>query len=78
MLVLRRRRPGAPRPFRTPGYPFVPLVFLAGTLIGLVAIVWGELDQAVPNYAPVLGLLLAAAGFPVYALWRRGSAPRAA
>ena len=78
VLVLRRRRPEAPRPFRTPGYPFVPLVFLAGTLIGLVAIVWGELDQAAPNYAPVLGLLLAAAGFPVYHAWRRVSLPRAA
>jgi amino acid transporter len=73
VLVLRRLRPEAPRPFRTPGYPFVPLVFLVGTLVGLVAIVWGELDQAVPNYAPVLGLLLAAAGFPVYYAWRRRS-----
>jgi basic amino acid/polyamine antiporter, APA family len=78
VIVLRRRRPQAPRPFRTPGYPFVPLVFLAGTLVGLVAIVWGEIDQATPNYAPVFGLLLAAAGFPVYHAWKRGSLPRAA
>jgi APA family basic amino acid/polyamine antiporter len=75
VLVLRRLRPDAPRPFRTPGYPLVPLVFLAGTVIGLVAIVWGEIDQPTPNYAPVLGLLLALAGFPVYALWRRRAAP---
>ena len=66
-----RRRPDAPRPFRTPGYPLVPLVFLVGTLAGLVAIVWGEIDRPVPNYAPLWGLLLAAAGFPVYAVWRR-------
>jgi len=71
VLVLRRRRPDATRPFRTPGYPWVPLVFLAGTLAGLVAIVWGEVDQAVPNYSPLAGLLLAAAGFPVYGAWRR-------
>jgi APA family basic amino acid/polyamine antiporter len=71
VFVLRRTRPAAPRPFRTPGYPLVPLVFLVGTLAGLVAIVGGEIDQAVPNYAPVFGLLLAAAGFPVYALWSR-------
>jgi amino acid transporter len=77
VLVLRRRRPDAPRPFRTPGYPFVPLVFLVGTIVGLVAIVWGEVGQAVPNHAPLLGLLLAGAGFPVYAVWRR-SASRAA
>ncbi len=71
VIVLRRRRPEAPRPFRTPGYPLVPLVFLVGAFVGLVAIVWGEIDQATPNYAPVIGLLLAAAGLPVYALWRR-------
>jgi basic amino acid/polyamine antiporter, APA family len=71
VLVLRRRRPEAPRPFRTPGYPWVPLVFLAGTLAGLLAIVWGEIDQALPNYSPLVGLLIAAGGFPVYLAWRR-------
>ena len=71
VFVLRRRRPEAPRPFRTPGYPLVPAVFLLGTLAGLGAIVWGEIDQPIPNYSPVWGLLLSLAGFPAYALWRR-------
>ena len=48
----------------------MPLVFLVGTLAGLVAIVWGEVGRPVPNYAPLWGLLLAAAGFPVYRAWR--------
>jgi amino acid transporter len=78
VYVLRRRRPDAARPFRTPGYPLVPAVFLAGTLAGLGSIVWGEIDQAVPNYSPVWGLLLAAAGLPAYALWRRRSRPAGA
>jgi basic amino acid/polyamine antiporter, APA family len=72
VLVLRRRWPDAARPFRTPGYPWVPLVFIVGTVAGLAAIVAGEVTQAVPNYSPLVGLLIAAAGFPVYALWRRG------
>jgi APA family basic amino acid/polyamine antiporter len=71
VLVLRRQAPDAPRPFRTPAYPWVPLLFLAGTSAGLVAIVWGEVDQVVPNYSPLWGLFIAAAGFPAYALWRR-------
>jgi APA family basic amino acid/polyamine antiporter len=29
VLVLRRRRPDAPRPFRVPGYPVTPLLFVA-------------------------------------------------
>jgi amino acid transporter len=76
VLVLRRRMPDAPRPFRTPGYPWVPLLFLAGTVLGLGAIVLGEIDQPAPNYSPLWGLLIAGAGFPVYAAWRRlASAP---
>jgi amino acid transporter len=75
VVVLRWRLPHAPRPFRTPGYPWVPLLFLAATSVGLVAIVRAELARAVPNYSPVMGLLIAAAGFPVYYVWRRLAGP---
>jgi APA family basic amino acid/polyamine antiporter len=71
LFVLRRTMPNALRPFRTPGYPWVPVAFLVGTLAGLIAIVWGEIDQATPNYSPIWGLLVSAAGFPAYRLWRR-------
>lgn len=69
VLVLRRKMPEAERPFRTPWYPLVPLVFLVGTALGLGAIVWGEWIGG--NRSPVWGLLLSLAGFPVYWLWRR-------
>jgi basic amino acid/polyamine antiporter, APA family len=71
VIVLRRTMPDAARPFRTPLYPWVPLVFLLGTAAGLLAIVQGEISRPVPNYAPLWGLVIAAAGFPVYAVWRR-------
>ena len=32
VIVLRKRHPDAPRPFRVPGYPFTPLVFFASCL----------------------------------------------
>jgi APA family basic amino acid/polyamine antiporter len=70
VIILRRRMPKAPRPFRTPAYPWIPLVFILGTLAGLVAIVAGEVGRAIPNYAPLWGLVLAAAGFPAYRAWR--------
>jgi APA family basic amino acid/polyamine antiporter len=75
VIVLRWRRPDAPRPFRTPGYPWTPLVFIVGTLAGLGAIVAGEVALPTPNYSPLWGLLIAAAGLPVYAIWRRRAAP---
>jgi basic amino acid/polyamine antiporter, APA family len=70
VLVLRIRQPDAARPFRTPGYPVVPLLFIAGTLVGLVAIVRGEIVQPVPNYSPLWGLVIAACGWPAYRIWR--------
>jgi APA family basic amino acid/polyamine antiporter len=73
VYILRRRRPDLPRPFRTPGYPLVPAIYLVGT---------GVLVAAVIKERPVVSsvsLLSIAAGVPVYYLWgvfapRRGIA----
>jgi len=69
VFVLRRKMAKSPRPFRTPAYPWVPLVFVIGTIVGLSAIVWGQIQ--VGNYSPLYGLAIAAAGFPVHHLWKR-------
>lgn len=76
VFVLRRKQPDLERPFRTPGYPLVPLLFLVGTVLGLGAIVWGQVSKG--DRSSVWGLLISLAGFPVYYLWKRlkgGSAP---
>ena len=69
VFVLRRKMAEAPRPFRTPGYPWVPLFFVFGTVVGLSAIVWGQIQ--VGNFSPIYGLGIAAAGCPVHQLWKR-------
>jgi basic amino acid/polyamine antiporter, APA family len=69
VFVLRRKMADAPRPFRTPAYPWVPLFFVLGTVVGLSAIVWGQIQ--VGNFSPIYGLCIAAAGFPVHHLWKR-------
>lgn len=69
VFVLRRKMADAPRPFRTPAYPWVPLVFVLGTVAGVTAIVWGEIQAR--NYSPIYGLCIAAAGFPVHQIWKR-------
>jgi len=76
VFVLRRTMADAARPFRTPGYPWVPLCFVLGTVIGVTAIVWGEIRAG--NYSPVYGLCIAAAGFPVHHVWNRWRLPRSA
>jgi APA family basic amino acid/polyamine antiporter len=65
LFVLRRRRPGLPRPYRVWGYPAVPLSFIA-----VAAFFLFYMPVADPRNTG-LGLLLTAAGIPAYTLWRR-------
>lgn len=74
VFVLRRKMADAPRPFRTPGYPWVPLCFVVGTVIGVTAIVWGQFEAG--NYSPIYGLCIAAAGFPVHHVWKQSRTRR--
>jgi basic amino acid/polyamine antiporter, APA family len=69
VFVLRRKMADAPRPFRTPAYPWVPLFFVFGTVVGVSAIVSGQIQ--VGNFSPIYGLGIALAGFPVHHLWKR-------
>jgi basic amino acid/polyamine antiporter, APA family len=68
LIVFRRTRPGAPRPYRTPLYPVVPLVFiLAG--VGIVANTFiADTTNA------VIGSAILAVGVPVFFVWQRGAA----
>jgi APA family basic amino acid/polyamine antiporter len=67
IFVLRHRRPGA-LPYRTPGYPFTPLVFLSLVIVLLVLLGSNNPKQA------LLGVGVVALGAPVYnLLFRRGS-----
>jgi len=77
IFVLRRKMPEAPRPYRTPGYPFVPLVFVLVVSLFLVGIAWSNASRG--DWAPVLGLAISLAGFPAFMLWRgfSRSAPEA-
>ena len=60
-----RRRPGYAPAYRTFGYPYVPLLFIAATVLIVV-------NQIVAEPAgSAIGLLIVAAGLPVYALWTR-------
>ncbi len=69
LLVFRRKLPQAPRPFPTPGYPWIPILFtLAGAGI-VVNIFFTDTGNA------LMGLAIFALGVPVYFLWRRRAAP---
>ncbi len=62
VFVLRRTRPGLPRPFRVPLYPIVPSVFVVFTALSLGF----SLADSRQRWASVAGLGIVAAGVPAY------------
>jgi APA family basic amino acid/polyamine antiporter len=67
VFVLRRKAPDTPRPYRTPGYPFVPLVYVL-----LATLLTFDLVYLAPRTSG-LGFLLVLTGLPVYFAWRKNS-----
>ena len=65
VIVLRRRRSDLQRPFKTPGYPVLPIVFVIGT-----AFVVGSALVQQPG-STLLGIGLTLLGVPIYQVWRR-------
>lgn len=67
IFVYRRREPDAPRPYRVPGYPLTPLIFVLAAL----ALVTNTVASAPIDAAVGAGIVLL--GLPAYLFWRRGS-----
>lgn len=65
LLVLRRREPGAHRPYRTSGYPWTPLIFIAFSAALLATTIWSSPREA------SIGAALTLAGLPAFHYWRR-------
>jgi APA family basic amino acid/polyamine antiporter len=65
VFVLRRTRPSLERPYKTLGYPLVPLVFLAGALF----LLGNYLMSETVAFAVDIGIILT--GIPAYLLWQR-------
>jgi amino acid transporter len=65
VFVLRRTRPDLERPYRTWGYPVVPVVFL----LGAVFLLGNYLVSETAAFALDIGIILS--GVPMYYIWRR-------
>jgi APA family basic amino acid/polyamine antiporter len=82
VVVLRRREPDAPRPFKVPGYPWVPVIFVAFGLVYLVLTLCNDVmayRKALATGQPAflncaLGALLVFGGTPIYYYYRRKQA----
>ncbi len=67
LMVLRHKRPTAERPYRTWGYPFVPIISIL--LAGLLMVDLAFLAPATSG----IGMLLVLTGVPVYFFWRKAA-----
>jgi APA family basic amino acid/polyamine antiporter len=65
IFVYRRREPNAIRPFRTPGYPLTPVLFVASA----VAIVLNTIVSQPVRAA--IGIAIVLLGVPAFYVWRR-------
>jgi APA family basic amino acid/polyamine antiporter len=65
IFAFRTREPNAPRPFRTPGYPVTPVVFVLAALVIVVNTIVAQPVQS------LIGLVLALLGLPAYWVWKK-------
>jgi APA family basic amino acid/polyamine antiporter len=65
VVVLRRKLPDAPRPYRVPGYPYIPLLFV---LVMCWIVVNAFMTSPVESLATLALILL---GVPLYPLFHR-------
>ena len=64
VIVLRVKRPDLPRPFRAPGYPYLPLLYAAAGVALIGILLSGNPRTTWPGYAIVLS------GVPIYFFWK--------
>ncbi len=65
LAVMRHKEPDLERPFKVPGYPMVPGLFV----FGAVALLWGAFSSAGPSAG--MSFLVMLAGFPVQWVWAK-------
>jgi APA family basic amino acid/polyamine antiporter len=74
LFVLRRTMADSPRPYRVPGYPWIPAVFVLFASAFVVVTLYNDITQyargEVPIINSVFGLLLVAIGIPFYLCFR--------
>jgi APA family basic amino acid/polyamine antiporter len=65
VFVLRRTRPDMPRPYKTWGYPIIPLLFLVASFGMVLNALWTNPVDTGITFAIML------AGIPIYYVWMR-------
>lgn len=65
LFVLRKKLPDLPRPYKTLGYPFIPILYILVALFFIIYIFIGDIRNS------GFGLIIILSGIPVYFLMQR-------
>ena len=65
VIVLRRKRPELYRPYRTVGYPLVPVLFILGAFVLILSTAFDRPRES------FLGIVLILIGLPFYFYWKK-------
>ncbi len=75
VIVLRKQDPQTPRPFKTPWYPFTPLVFTLFSATFVVITLYNDITLFMQGKTPIInslfGTLLVVIGIPLYVVFER-------
>jgi APA family basic amino acid/polyamine antiporter len=65
VIVMRRKAPEIERPYRTLGYPIVPLVYITIAVLIVLVLAW------LAPWTSGIGYLIVVTGIPVFFVWRK-------
>jgi APA family basic amino acid/polyamine antiporter len=65
VIVLRRKRPDLPRPYKTWGYPITPVIFMLGALYISLNSLFNTFKES------MFGLVIIFLGVPAYIYWKK-------
>jgi APA family basic amino acid/polyamine antiporter len=75
VMVLRKKMPDAERPYKTWGYPFVPIAFILIASSFLVLTLYNDISNYINGTSPLInslfGLALTAVGIPLYFYFKK-------
>ncbi len=75
VILLRKQDPHTPRPFKTPWYPFTPLVFTVFSATFVVITLYNDITLFMSGKTPIInslfGTLLVVIGIPLYLVFER-------
>jgi APA family basic amino acid/polyamine antiporter len=65
VIVLRRKRPDLPRPYKTLGYPVLPVLFVIVAILLVLSTLFDSPRES------LLGLVFILLGLPFYFYWKQ-------